>query len=316
MGAGVRAEVAATRLGDAARRAIGWLCLGASAAAVAVVQPRVAASFQALKTTSDVYALPPDSALPAISLGYRSALADLLFTSTLVSYGIHGEEHRPFEFVGEYLDAIAALDPQLCAMYRYADTFIVYRPVGKPSPEEVRHARKLLEKGLENCPGDGMLWLSTGQFLAFIGTQFLSDEHEKEEFRSAGARALSRAAEIVTDNQNIQWQALAAAGIFTREGNRQAAIAFLERVYSVTDDEELRENILGKLAVLREEGRLELARKHESAVNSAWHTDLPFVTRTRFLVLGPSWDVAGCAGQSDGGIGCAKSWAEWGNALR
>jgi len=180
--------------GAAPGRVTAWLCLAASAVGIGMLQPRLAARFRAVKNTSDVYAL------PAASLGYRSALADLLFTSTLVSYGIHGEEHRPFEFVGDYLDAIAALDPQLCAMYRYADTFIIYRPVGKPTPDEVRHARRILDKGLESCPTDGMLWLSTGQFLAFIGTQFLTDEHEKEEFRAAGAKALSRAAELVSDN--------------------------------------------------------------------------------------------------------------------
>src|SRR4051812_42103913 len=225
------------------RRMASAVFLLAAFLGIAGLQPRLAARFHEVKTTSDVYALPPAAALPAVSLGYRSALADLLFTSTLVSYGIHAEEHRAFEFVGDYLDAIAALDPGFCSMYRFADTFMIYRAVGTPPPEDVRRARGLLEKGLENCPADGRLWLSAGQFMAFIGTQFLTEESEKAEFRRAGAKALARAAELVSDNENIQWQALAAAGIFTREGNRQAALAFLDRVYAVTDDEELREKV-------------------------------------------------------------------------
>src|SRR5262249_15232700 len=159
---------------------------------------------------------------------------DLLFTSTRVQYGIHCEEHRRFETVGDYLDAVVALDPDFCPVYRYADMLIIYRPVGTPTADEVRHARRLVENGLAHCRDDGRLWLSAGQFMSFIAPQFLTEEHEKEEFRSAGAKALSRAAELVTDNPNVQWQALAAAGIFTREGQREAAIAFLERVYTVT----------------------------------------------------------------------------------
>jgi hypothetical protein len=281
-----------------------------SVAAIGYAQPRVVASTTAVKITSDVFGLPPPAVLSALSLGYRSALADLLYTSTLISYGTHGEEHRRFEFVGQYLDSIVGLDPHFCQTYRYADTFIIYQAVGNPGPEEVRHARRLLEKGLEMCPHDGRLWMSAGQFMAFIATQFLTDEEEKKEFLAVGARTLSRAAELETDNKNVQWQALAAAGIFTREGKREAAIAFLERVYGVTDDEELKANVAAKLGGLREEERLERRKHHADAFNEAWRRDMPFVSRTGMLVLGPPSDPWGCSGRVDE-PGCSNSWAGW-----
>jgi hypothetical protein len=111
---------------------------------------------------------------------------------------------------------------------------------------------------------------------------------------------LARAAELVTDNQNVQWQALAAAGIFTREGNREAAIAFLERVNVVTDDEELKENVAGKLRVLRHEQALDQARHHDDAFNQILKKDLPFLSRTGLLVVGPPYDRARCAGEAPG----------------
>jgi len=307
------------------------LLLG-SMGVVAYARPRAVASTRSAGLASDVFALPPPSMLTAMSLGYRSALADLLFTSTIVSYGIHFEEHRRFEFVGQYLDSIVALDPHFCQTYRYVDTFVVYQPIGAPSPEDIRHARRLLEQGLEMCPTDGYLWLSAGQFMAFIATQFLTEDDEKEAFRVAGARMLARAAELVTTNQNVQWQALAAAGIFTREGNREAAIAFLERVYGVTDDEELKENVAGKLRALRQEQALDQARRHDEAFNQILKKDLPFLSRTGLLVVGPPHDGARCAGESPGPLpeplrnpgrggtyqgrsrDCAGSWAQWGIA--
>src|SRR5450432_752079 len=215
-----------------------------SVAVIGVARTKVVTRTSEAKNTLDVFALPPPAVLSALSLGYRSALADLLYTTTLISYGTHGEEHRRFEFVGQYLDSIVALDPHFCQTYRYADTFIIYQAAGSPGPDEVRHARRLLEKGLEMCPNDGTLWMSAGQFMAFIGTQFLTDEDEKKEYLATGARTLSRAAELETDNHNVQWQALAASGIFTRQGKREAAINFLERVYSVTDDDELKANVV------------------------------------------------------------------------
>ena len=295
----------------AARRASlgGWALLLVSIATVAYARPKALAGVRAVQGKSDVFALPPPSILTRASLGYRAALADLLYTSTVVSYGIHGEERRRFEFVGQYLDSIVALDPSFCQTYRYADTFIIYQAVGSPSPDDVRHARRLLEKGMEMCAGGGHLWLSAGQFMVFIGTQFLPDEAEKADFRAAGAKALARAAELVTDNHNVQWQALAAAGVFTREGNREAAIAFLERVYTVTDDEELKANVVAKLGVLRQEGALEHAKRRGEAFHEAWRRDLPFVSRTGMLVIGPPYDAASCA--SSERRGCAESWAEW-----
>jgi hypothetical protein len=259
---------------------------------VAYARPRAVASARSAGLASDVFALPPPSMLKALSLGYRSALADLLYTTTIISYGIHFDEHRRFEFVGQYLDSIVALDPHFCQTYRFVDTLIVYQPIGAPGPEHIRHARRLLEQGLEMCPTDGYLWLSAGQFMAFIATQFLTEDDEKDEFRAAGGRMLARAAELVTGNKNVQWQALAAAGIFTREGKREAAIAFLERVYAVTDDEELKENVAGKLRVLRQEQTLEQARRHDDAFNQIQRKDLPFLSRT-----GLSWSARRATGR-------------------
>jgi hypothetical protein len=287
-----------------------WALLASSIAAVAFARPRAVASTRAATAGSDVFALPPPALLNALSLGYRSALADLLYTSTAISYGIHHEEHRRFEFVGQYLDSIVALDPHFCQTYRYADTFIIYQPVGEPSPDDVRHARRLLEKGLEMCPSDGHLWLSAGQFMALMGVQFLKNEDEKEEFRVAGAKMLARAAEL-TDNQNVQWQSLAAASIFSREGNREATIAFLNRVYNVTDNEELKAKVDAQLKALNEERWVDRIRRHADAFNRVSQNDLPFVSRSHLLVVGPPRDPFRCSGETPGSPGCAGSWADW-----
>jgi hypothetical protein len=295
-----------------------WALLASSIAAVAYARPRVVASLRAVKATSDVFALPPPSMLAAFSLGYRSALADLLYTSTVISVGQHFEERRRFEFVGQYLDSIVALDPHFCQTYRYADTFITYQPFGSPSADDMRHARRLLEQGLEMCPTDGHLWLSAGQFLAQIAVQYLTDDEEKDAFRVAGAKMLARAGELVSDNQNVQWQSLNAATIFSSKGQREAEIAFLERMYSLTDDEAIKTNVASKLRPLLKQQEFELqrrafeqAKRHDDVFNQVWQRDLPFVSRSGLLVVGPPYEPARCAGSRPSERGCARSWAEW-----
>lgn len=288
-----------------------FLLLLLAVVSIAYARPRLQAKARSEKE-SDVLALPPPKMLVALSLGYRSALADWIYTSTVVSYGIHGEEHRRFEYVGKYLESIVALDPRFCQTYRYADTFIIFQAVGSPTPDDVRTARRLLEEGLVNCPSDGQLWLSAGQFMAFIGSQFLTDQAEIDEFRARGATVLARSAELSTENRNAQWQALAAAGIFTKEGKREAAISFLERVYAVTDDEELKANVSQKLALLRQEATTERAQRRARAFNGIWSA-LPFVSRTEMLVMGPPHDAAACSGGAPAAR-CAESWAAWAKA--
>ena len=288
--------------------------LASSALAIAYARPRAVANLRRVSVTSDVFALPPPSILNALSLGYRSALADLVYTSTVISYGIHHDEHRRFEFVGQYLDCIAALDPHFCQTYRYVDTFITYQPVGEPSADDVRHARRLLEQGLEMCPSDGHLFLSSGQFVALIATQFLTNEEEKDAFRVAGAKMIARAAEL-SDDPNVKWQSIAAAAIFSREGKREAAIASLNRLYGITDDEELKAKVDARLKDLErersEERAIERARRHADIFGTVWQSDLSFVSRVGLLVVGPPYDSARCAGQRPGARGCAQSWAEW-----
>jgi len=126
---------------------------------------------------------------------------------------------------------------------------------------------------------------------------------------------LQRAGDLVTDNPNVQWQALSAAGIFGREGQREAAIGSLERLYNVTGDPELKENIAHKLDLLNEERREEttsaLLKRHDEAFSRIWQHDLPFVSRAGMLVLGPPTDALQCAGERTVQRGCARSWADW-----
>lgn len=278
-----------------------------SGVAVHRLQVPLAASFAATKVKNDVYALPPSEQLVVMSLGYRSALADVIFAQVLVSAGIHVQERRRFEFVGNYLEAVNELDPQFAAPYRMADALITLqaKAVG---PKEYRQARRILERGMKELPFDQALWASAGQFLAYLGPTVLEDPQELNEWKLAGGRALARACELVGSNENIPYQCVVAAGILTGTGAEAASRQFLERMLIINDDPEIRKLAAALLQkAVGAEARARFQARQE-AFKKEWGSDLPFVSRGAMLAIGPRWDTAACAGS---GHECATSWRAW-----
>jgi tetratricopeptide (TPR) repeat protein len=296
------------------QRASVWASLAllcGAVAAIAWVRPRLAERFHTLKAKSDVYALPSPEQTVVLSLGYRSALADMIYAHVLVSYGLHFQERRRFEFVGNYLETINELDPKFRDPYRFADTLLTLAPV-PPTTEDHIQARKILERGLAELPHDGELHSTAGQFLAYLAPPRFSDPELKKDFRMAGAKVLARACELVGDDETLPHHCITAADLFTRAGEREATIQFLERVLSVVDDEEVRQRALGYLEQKVGEREHERITKRIQAFRDRWVGDLPFTSKGTMLVIGPDFDVARCAGpQNAESSECPTSWSDW-----
>lgn len=284
----------------------------AAAACVGATQGRLAATRARVKETSDVYALPPPEQVVTLSLGYRAALADVLWAHVLVAQGLHTMERRRFENLTLLIDAINALDPTLREPYLYADALITIQH-GAPSRKEVLKAREILERGAANRPLDGEIWLSLGHFVAFIAPgSYLTDPAERAAWRLEGAKMLARAAELGGSDSSISWQALSGASVLRRAGDREAAIRFLQRTLAVTDDPELRQQITRDLEALLGEKQADMYRARQEALQELRARDLPFIGKTLLLVLGPPADPAFCAGGAHAeDPRCALTWEEW-----
>src|SRR5690606_2265125 len=153
-----------TRSNESGSAVLGAILIAVAAFGVAAtLRPQLQTAYAEAKRRHDVYLLPSPEHTRLMSLGYRSALADLVFAHVLVSYGQHFQEKRRFEFVGSYLETMMALDPRFREPYRLADTLLTLQP--EPAREEdYRTARRLQERGLEEFPFDSELWLIAGQF--------------------------------------------------------------------------------------------------------------------------------------------------------
>ena len=278
------------------------------------LRSRLLLQFQKVKLQRDAYALPSPEQTLVASLGYRSALADLIYGSVLVSYGLHFQERRPFEFAGAYLDTMTTLDPKFGAAYYISDTLLTLQPT-PPPVENFKKAREILERGLRERPEDSRIWIQAGQFMAYLGPAKFKDRAVKREWRLAGARVLARACELLAEDEFQPHHCITAAGILSRDGQVEATVQFLQRVLAVSDNEEIREIAFRMLEMEKGEAeRLRVEQRYQ-VFQELWSRDLTFASKHLLLVLGPPFDPAQCAGALGEQAQCATTWREWSRGL-
>jgi len=295
---------------------------------IATVQKRVANACAKAKETDEVYLLPPPDELKAMSLGYRSAVADLMWANVLVTQGFRLTERRHYDTIVAMLDGITSLDPQFREPYLYSDALITFQSVPTTHDDTVA-ARRILELGVKNRPLDADLWLNLGTFVCFLApSSLLDDPAEQAAWREQGAAYLERAVELSGADSNVAWNALGGGVRFERMGERDAAIRFYRKVLEATDDEDLRAKARERLdAMLAEESRvgrsdIEALRETKAseerkrlAAIEVLHPELreqrrrsyPGLSLDMMLVGGPAPDPWRCAGLDQ----CPQSWRDW-----
>jgi len=258
---------------------------------------------------SDVYALPDPEQLKVFSLGYRSALADLLFGRTLVAAGMHFSEKKVFEHLDGYLYAIVALEPRYRDVYYYADSLLTLSTVRMPA-RNYRIARDIQERGRKLFPDDAQLWISSGQFMTYLAVQWLPPEENADEWRAAGVKVLQHACDI-WPYQELPASCLGVTSVLSRLGEREATIRSLERLLAVADDPAVRLEASRRIDALLGEQAREQFHERIQKIELLHASDLPLASRVEYQLVGPPWDAARCVGQLDPDVApaCRTSFA-------
>jgi hypothetical protein len=155
--------------------------------------------------------------------------------------------------------------------------------------------------------------------VSFVAPASYIEDHDPEmakRWRLEGVPYLARAAELGAESDNISWQALGGAVILEKAGEREAAIRFLKRTFAVTDDPELKDDIMRRLRRLMAEHELEAYRQRDESFERRYLGALPFITRDHALVVGPPPTPVECAGRAnDHKATCAPSWRAWSDRM-
>jgi hypothetical protein len=291
-----------------------WALIVLGVVVVGRVRAPLLARYEAAPAGKEVSLLLLPEYTVLLSLGHREALADYLFATTLVEYGISFQEKRRFDAAYRYLDTVTTLAPKYDRPYMYADTLLTMRP-SAATLEDYLGTRRLQERGLEALPFHTELWTVAGQFAAYLAPQFLPEAY-RADFRQAGARNLARACELASNNANIPYHCISAAKLLNRSGQREAMTRMVSNMLAVNDDPEVRQRALAYLAYAADDRLRERVARRGEALEAEWKATLPHASRNLLAILGPgpnAWKCAGAA--SSRRPSCYTNWRDWGEAL-
>lgn len=261
-----------------------WL-VGVCLVAAGVEQLRTRAQdhFMQTQTYEDVYYLPPSDYLVAGSLGYREALADLLWMKALIYYGEELIHRGGVKHLYHYADGLLALDPDFKRVYTWVASCALYRP-RTVTAADAYAAIGYLETATKRFPDDGELAWELGADYVFELVPLLQDETERAGARRKGNAYLEAAA---VRGAGPPWLGLQAASELKDLGKREQAIRHLQDVYAVTSDPAIKAQIEQKLLQLRSEAFVEAMRRTDLELERARQRDFPYMNTDLYLLVGP-----------------------------
>lgn len=302
---------------------VGALCLVAALG----VQRLGRQEQQRVALGDDAYLLPPPAQLERLSLGYRSALADVLWADLLVTQGLRLGERRRYGVGVEYLHAITQLEPDWRDPYRLAQPLVTLQTQKAPL-EEVLQLKEILVRGLRRRPTDAELHLVVGSFMVYFAPEgYLSEQPElAAAWRNEGAEYLARAAELAPEDPTIVWQAIAGDRHLLNTGQLDRTIELYTKVLATSEDSELRIRIESNLALMKQDRLSEELKVRESqrkaraaVLHRALSKAYPVLAQRNklasfaFLLPRPR-DPAACAGGARSGspaLACARTWSSF-----
>jgi len=239
--------------------------------------------YAATQTYEDVYYLPPDGALLIGSLGYRGALADLIWMKALIYYGEELGHRGDVKNLYRYGDAMLALDPDWKRVYRWIASSALYR-TGTVTVDDAHAAIRYLEVATRRFPDDGELAWDLGANYAFELAPMLESKADRDEARRKGLDYLEAAA---LRNAGPPWLVLQTSRQLQALGRNEQAIRHLEDVYATATDPAVRTQIEGQLTQLRSANYAEALKRTNEEIEAARVKAFPYLSTTLYLLVGP-----------------------------
>lgn len=267
-----------------------WIQLGAWLVASVVLallgdyhRARALRYYVDTQSYQDVYYLPPKDSLVLGSLGYRHALADLIWMKTLIYYGEELANRGDVKNLYRYGDAMIALDPDFKRVYRWVASSAIYR-TGNVSADDARAAIRYLEAANRRFPDDGELAWDLGANYAFELAPMLEGDQEREAARRKGLEFLEAAS---LRGAGPPWLVLQTANQLQGLGRVEQAIRHLEDVYATTMDPHVKAQIEKRLTAMRSAAYAEALRRTNEELEHARQRDFPYLDTSLYLQVGP-----------------------------
>jgi tetratricopeptide (TPR) repeat protein len=239
--------------------------------------------YTATASYEDIYYLPPTDYLLLGSLGYRAALADLIWMKALVYYGEELGHRGNVRHLYRYGDAMLALDPDFKKVYRWVASSALYR-TGEITADDARAAVRYLERATRRFPDDGELAWDLGANYTYELAPMLTDDGERKLARRKGLEYLEAA---VMRHAGPAWLVLHTSSQLEALGRKEQAIRHLEDAYAVASDAHIKQEIELQLVRLRSAAYGEALRRTDQELTADRERNFPYLEDTMYLLVGP-----------------------------
>lgn len=210
----------------------------------------------------DVLYVPPASYLRWMALGYREALADLLWVRALVYSGEHLKDPE-IAAVDRYVDVINSLAPRFHRPYLWGGITAVYGGQTNVTREMVDSAIAIYRRGLTQFPESHELLYPFGMLLLHqVPSTPGYSTSERDAMRAEGIESIRRAAAFGADPLVRQY----AATLVAEHGADELAIQFLESQLAQAQDDDHRRLLRRRLEQLGGKG----AAQHVEQIREAF----------------------------------------------
>lgn len=186
--------------------------------------------FQSHKLADRFY-LPQKEASKAISLGYQTAFADILWVRTVLIYSDFAESCSPKDgaWLKAMLESVIHLDPTWRTAYYYGGSMLMVC-------DDVEGSDALFELGHSALPDDSFFPFS----LSTNASVFHKDNEKALYWMKIAANSPNAA----------PWYSAAVAGLLAKEGDRRASIRYLREQLEEMEDPTLRSFSEERLRIL------------------------------------------------------------------
>jgi hypothetical protein len=200
----------------------------------------------------DLLYLPPAQHLAPMSLGYREALADLIWIRAIVFAGDRAGATN-YAWIIQYLEAIYTLAPGFRRPYAWGGVAFIYSGENIDRAM-VDRAMQLYRQGLQHFPEDHELLFAAGMLLTRdVQTQPGYTDEERRAAMTEGVAMIRKAAAFGAPPLVRQL----AATLVSEGGTDALAIQFLESQLLQAEDENHRRLLLQKLEAVQGESATE-----------------------------------------------------------
>lgn len=229
----------------------------------------------------DVLYVPPASYLRWMSLGYREALADLLWVRALIYTGEHLKDPE-VAAVDRYVEAINALAPRFHRPYLWGGITAVYGGQAKVSREMVDSAIAIYRRGLVQFPESHELLYPFGMLLMHQAPSTPGySRAELDALRAEGIESIRKAAAFGADPLVRQY----AATLVTEHGADELAIQFLESQLAQAQDADHRRMLRYKLEQFGGKGAAKRVEKIRETFLQELEHRAPYVPEVLWAVM-------------------------------